>query len=52
MNLTPEECEVLLFLLNGYGEKLYCKDKEYTFNAMDIVGKLIKCVAMDKVKEV
>jgi len=36
--------------LNGYGKKLYCKDKEYSFNAMDIIGKLIKCVARDKIE--
>jgi len=48
MNLTAEECEMILFLIKGYAENLMCKDKEYADKSFKLVGQMIKYVVENK----
>jgi len=48
MNLTVEECEMILCLIKGYAENLMCKDKEYADKSFKLVGQMIKYVCENK----
>jgi len=44
MELTTEECKIILELLNGYADKLMCKDKLYAEKSFKIVGRMVKYI--------
>jgi len=48
MNLTVEECEIILILIKGYAENLICKDKEYADKSFKLVGQMVKYVCENK----
>jgi len=48
MNLTAEECEMILFLIKGYAENLMCKDKEYADKSFKLVRKMVRYVVENK----
>jgi len=48
MNLTVEECKMILHLIKGYADNLMCKDKEYADESFKLVGKMVKYVVENK----
>ena len=48
MNLTAEECEIILCLIKGYAENLMCKDKEFADKSFDLVRQMVRYVVENK----